>query len=685
MTAPIASAPPELDRPRAAPAWVILFGFFCLLCAHAWQHYPFIADDALITLRYAARLLQGDGLTWTDGRPVEGYSNLLWLLLVAMLGYLGMDLIDAVRLLGVLGMGAALFALTRWHVEALRVSGYGEMGVIRLMLFGYAPLAAALLFFTTAAPVAVWMVGGLEQPLYVALLAFAIPITARIIDDEAPRKAAILGLSCLLGAMSVTRPDGPLFTVAALISIYLGRMAAAKPRLSLGDMALLLSLPCLCYGGQTAFRLWYYGEWVANTAYVKVSPSLLHFRQGLDYLLGGMKILAPLSWLAAASVLLLVFVTPALGIPLLVMGGLWALYVAFIGGDVFIAYRHILPLAVLFAFALGGGLQWLAGRLQALFAMRVAANLSARLPAKTITAATVMATAITAAALSALFIPYLKNQASVFLSERHPHNTRSKHWVWEGRLTALLLKQAFHDKQPLMAIDAAGGMAYWSELPALDTFGLNDYYLPRNRPADFGQGWIGHELCDGAYLLRRKPDLMVWNKGRMDSPYCNNRQLKAHAEFHSHYTPIRVLSRDPDDPRRAYRGIVWARKYDSKIGVRVSESEIRVPAFLFNGNAETLAYINDRGRLVIAVSAARPAEVTLDLGIIPSIEGRRAIVVAARANAPAPTSAAGPAEGGGIAARMSRLDDALLLELTSQSATDWEVEEVILATPAAPL
>ena len=41
---------------------------------------PFIADDAFISLRYARRLLDGHGLTWTDGQPVEGYSNLLWVL-----------------------------------------------------------------------------------------------------------------------------------------------------------------------------------------------------------------------------------------------------------------------------------------------------------------------------------------------------------------------------------------------------------------------------------------------------------------------------------------------------------------------------------------------------------------------------------------------------------------------------
>ena len=54
-----------------------------VLFVHAASYLPFIADDALITLRYAERLLDGHGLTWNDGERVEGYSNLLWLQLTA--------------------------------------------------------------------------------------------------------------------------------------------------------------------------------------------------------------------------------------------------------------------------------------------------------------------------------------------------------------------------------------------------------------------------------------------------------------------------------------------------------------------------------------------------------------------------------------------------------------------------
>ena len=76
---------------RLAPAACIFVASFAVLGVHAGSHLPFLSDDALITLRYAGRLLEGHGLTWTDGPRVEGYSNLAWLLLCAGAGALGAD------------------------------------------------------------------------------------------------------------------------------------------------------------------------------------------------------------------------------------------------------------------------------------------------------------------------------------------------------------------------------------------------------------------------------------------------------------------------------------------------------------------------------------------------------------------------------------------------------------------
>ena len=48
-----------------------------VLVLHAVSYLPFISDDALISLRYAQRLLDGGGLTWNDGerRSETVYSD----------------------------------------------------------------------------------------------------------------------------------------------------------------------------------------------------------------------------------------------------------------------------------------------------------------------------------------------------------------------------------------------------------------------------------------------------------------------------------------------------------------------------------------------------------------------------------------------------------------------------------
>ncbi|MGB3965886.1 MAG: hypothetical protein WBO45_04080, partial [Planctomycetota bacterium] len=90
--------PPPSTRPGTWPWTALACGpGVVLLTLQAGWPAPFFSDDAFISLRYAQRLLAGDGLTWTDGEAVEGYSNLLWVLATAGLGALGVDLVTAAR------------------------------------------------------------------------------------------------------------------------------------------------------------------------------------------------------------------------------------------------------------------------------------------------------------------------------------------------------------------------------------------------------------------------------------------------------------------------------------------------------------------------------------------------------------------------------------------------------------
>lgn len=548
----------------------IFLAFMLAMCLHAWYYYPFLSDDALISLRYADRLVDGKGLTWTDGTPVEGYSNLLWVLLTALLHAMGMDLIVAARLLGLLFMALGAFSLAL-HWSAVRTTP------------GHLPLLAGLFFFSFSAPAAIWAIGGLEQPLVAGLIALSLVLTTRLIESEVPSVKATLGLSLTLGLACVTRPDGPLFSVAAALSIFAGRWLAKKTPLSLARLFVLMWFPLVFYGGQLLFRWYYYAELVPNTALVKIAPSLHHLQNGALYLLQGLWALFPFSLLAviALAVLLKQPSSRPRALPLLAICLLWMPYVAFVGGDIFPGYRHILPLIVAFSFAI------LEGAALALTALRKAKRLYRRLAG----------VAVLVACLSFVFLQFADANNQAAMTER---------WEWDCEVLGRLLHDAFHEQQPLIAVTAAGCLPYWSELPSLDMLGLNDYYLPRNPPPDFGSGYLGHELGSGAYVFSRQPDILVFNVGTEAPAFRSAREMVEIAGFHERYIPIPVLGKVPYE----YPAILWVNKESPKIGVQRADATIRIPGFLFRGQGVT-AQLNQAGALIASLPPGASAALTV--------------------------------------------------------------------------
>ena len=46
--------------------------------------YYFLSEDCFISFRYARNLVDGNGLVWNPGERVEGYTNFLWVLILAL-------------------------------------------------------------------------------------------------------------------------------------------------------------------------------------------------------------------------------------------------------------------------------------------------------------------------------------------------------------------------------------------------------------------------------------------------------------------------------------------------------------------------------------------------------------------------------------------------------------------------
>ncbi len=512
----------SLIMPSLLAAMPALF----VLALHARLYYPFIADDAFISLRYAERFAQGLGLTWNDGERVEGYSNLLWVLANALLYSSGVDLVTACRALGALGMGGVLVCVARCSTrDPLRMRAAGALAALCLALTG---------------PLAAWAVGGLEQALLALLLAWALIAADTLI--VAPHEAKRWSAAVPLAALCLTRPDSPVLVLGVLLGVW----GALGPR-GLKHALVIGLWAAAAVVTQLIFRLAYYGEWVPNSARAKVAFTAERIVTGVIYVFDALLHLWPLYVLA----LLLTVMSrqrrarllPALGVLLL-----WSVYVLVIGGDIFPARRHSVPLLVALGMVLAIGLR------QAFESKR--------------------AYAFTVA------LSVLAMVAQIGLTARDPQNflASTERWELDGEVIGRLLGRAFVAEQPLLAVDAAGCLPYYSRLPAIDMLGINDKYLAAHPPPGFGHGRLGHELGNGAYVMSRAPDLVLpcLSQGADHGCYRSGRELLARADFRQHY---RLLNFEGSEPYR-FRSRIFVRT-DGRLGIRSSASGMTIPGVFF--------------------------------------------------------------------------------------------------------
>ena len=138
------------------------FGYRALFLGNA-------VDDAYISFRYLDNLVAGHGLVYNAGERVEGFSNLLWILLLAPLRLAGVPVVLGAQLLGI-GLGAAAIALAV-------VGAFRHLGVRSLAGTAFVAFLPA-----TSGYFAAWSIGGLEGSLYAFLL-----VAAWLRDQEESR------------------------------------------------------------------------------------------------------------------------------------------------------------------------------------------------------------------------------------------------------------------------------------------------------------------------------------------------------------------------------------------------------------------------------------------------------------------------------------------------------------------
>ena len=307
-----------------------------------------------------------------------------------------------------------------------------------------------------------WAWAGMETTFFAGLvaLAFALHLEGRL---TRPLEGVLWLAVCL------TRPEGGLLFVVALVSALAARPGGLAARVR----PLLVPL-AIAAVGVLAHLIWrraYYGAWLPNTFHAKTGATTAQLARGARYLgdfvlhSGGLLALLPaLAWRADWR-----WRTLAAG------AGAVALFAVLVGGDNMLAHRFLVPAVPLLAALAATALGDLLGSLRA----------------------RVLAVAALALLLCRVGDRDLGRDVARW-------NASARDWIQIGHW--------LHSHEPpgtLIALGAVGAVPYYSRLPTIDLFGLTDAHIAARDVASIGSGFAGHEKGDGAYVLSRRPALIL--------------------------------------------------------------------------------------------------------------------------------------------------------------------------------
>lgn len=232
------------------------------------ERYFTLFDDAMISMRYGANLAGGHGLVWNPGEaPVEGYTNFLWTLWMAGVHFLPLAQSKfslVIMLTGSLILIANALVIRRIAERLAPGSVLASIGAVTLVAFHY-----ALIF---------WTLRGMEVGLLVLLTDLAILLYLQLVERFESRTLGLL--AGVLALSLLVRMDA----LVCFLVIWFFVVLTAPARARLTCVAIALGSALAALGGQLAFRLAYYGEWLPNTYYLKMTAGGLGERvtRGLE-------------------------------------------------------------------------------------------------------------------------------------------------------------------------------------------------------------------------------------------------------------------------------------------------------------------------------------------------------------------------------------------------------------------
>ena len=256
----------QTDRPaarrvaaaRVAAALAVLVAVFV-----GWRLFWFLTDDAFIAFRYASNHLLGHGLVWNPAPflPVEGYTSLLWVVLLELVWRLtGVEPPAAANWISLLLGYATLFLACRF---VARMQLPGALDRRRALL-----LSLVLLLTITNRTFLTWLSSGLETSLFNLCVVWW--VFCALTPAAGRGRWWPLSFTLSNAAIALARPDGLLFYAGALVILalaYVERRRVTEPPGNASRLAALV--PLLVVPGHLVWRRLTYEAWLPNTYYAK--------------------------------------------------------------------------------------------------------------------------------------------------------------------------------------------------------------------------------------------------------------------------------------------------------------------------------------------------------------------------------------------------------------------------------
>lgn len=453
------------------------------------ERYYALFDDAMISMRYARNLADGYGLVWNPGsEAVEGYSNPLWVVYMALLHLLPLSVSKvslAVQLSGMLFMAANLVAVKKLGDELTDNPWVGL-------------LAAFLSAFYM--PLNNWALQGMEVSVLVLMVTIAVIWAIRLVKQE---KFSVW-LYVLLGIGTLIRIDMAVPYLA--IMLYLVWMDAEnrKKHLMWG-----LGLLAVFLVGQTLFRYVYYRDLLPNTYYLKMTGVPMWFRAGSG-LYTYLQFIWTTNWfLYVIPVVFLLGTRDRFGILLVLVFLAQSAYSIYVGGD---AWEHR-----------GGANRFIAIAMPIFFTAfcytldQARQTIFKTQPYWLRAAGWLAMFAIVAVSLVSFGTMIDENYINRLMLNRQPLFVKGTE-----RYTQMgLWINEFTEKPASVAVVTAGAIPYFSERPAVDLMGKSDAVIARgpmrvklNRKG-MQEFRPGHTKWDYAYSIGvLKPDVLaqLWDE-----------------------------------------------------------------------------------------------------------------------------------------------------------------------------